>query len=234
MQDKNNNYSKLTLFILSLILVSACGSGGESVVAGSDITQDSINDSDDELSSEAKQSNSATPDLQAAFPTIDAVGSGVSVGEAASTVSNQASHESQFYELPVSESGQINSALEEEPNTTSSESVNFAPFVSNSIDSNSIDSNSIDSQIDESTDTPVTETGPINPVGDKEPVTTPPQSSSLIPFTPNIIGSEVGDVVKILENLPVSKAQLTTQQTSINTRDGYVYTANIEPGPNGD
>jgi len=53
-------------------------------------------------------------------------------------------------------------------------------------------------------------------------------------FTPNIIGTQIGDVVKILDNVRVSTAQVNTQQTSINTRNGYVYTANIEPGPNGD
>jgi len=65
-------------------------------------------------------------------------------------------------------------------------------------------------------------------------IDTPVESTAPTNFKPNVIGTKAGDVVKILDNLPVSTAQLTTQQTSVNTRDGFVYTANIEPGPNGD
>jgi len=38
----------------------------------------------------------------------------------------------------------------------------------------------------------------------------------------------------ILSNLPVSSSQLNVQQSPVDTAHGYVYTANIEPGPNGD
>lgn len=48
------------------------------------------------------------------------------------------------------------------------------------------------------------------------------------------IGQTKGDVTKILSDIPVSNSQLSTQQTSVATQGGYVYTANIEPGPNGD
>ena len=48
------------------------------------------------------------------------------------------------------------------------------------------------------------------------------------------IGDQVGDVQKILSNLPVSSSQLNVQQSPVDTAHGYVYTANIEHGPNGD
>lgn len=43
-----------------------------------------------------------------------------------------------------------------------------------------------------------------------------------------------GKVTKILENLQVSTAQLNVQTTPIAASNGYVYTANIEHGPDGD
>ena len=48
------------------------------------------------------------------------------------------------------------------------------------------------------------------------------------------IGNNVGDVEKILDSLQVSKSQINSQMTPVATADGYVYTANIEHGPNGD
>ena len=48
------------------------------------------------------------------------------------------------------------------------------------------------------------------------------------------IGNNVGDVEKILDALTVSTSQINTQMTPLATADGYVYTANIEHGPNGD
>ena len=50
----------------------------------------------------------------------------------------------------------------------------------------------------------------------------------------NTIGTNVGDVVKILDQLPVSTAQLSVQMTPIDNQHGYLYVANIEHGPNGD
>jgi len=49
------------------------------------------------------------------------------------------------------------------------------------------------------------------------------------------VGSATADtrVTRIL-SIPVSKSQLSVQQTPIDTFDGRVYTANIEPGRNGD
>jgi len=43
-----------------------------------------------------------------------------------------------------------------------------------------------------------------------------------------------GPSVRRLLSVEVSQAQQMVQQTPIDTRDGYLYTANIEPGPNGD
>ncbi len=48
------------------------------------------------------------------------------------------------------------------------------------------------------------------------------------------IGERAGDVVKILDRLSVSTSQLMVQQTPVDTQHGYVYTANIEHGPDGD
>jgi hypothetical protein len=48
------------------------------------------------------------------------------------------------------------------------------------------------------------------------------------------IGSNVGDVEKILNAQVVSKSQLNSHLTPIATANGYVYIANIEHGPNGD
>ena len=48
------------------------------------------------------------------------------------------------------------------------------------------------------------------------------------------IGERAGDVVKILDRLTVSASQLMVQQTPVDTQHGYVYTANIEHGTNGD
>lgn len=48
------------------------------------------------------------------------------------------------------------------------------------------------------------------------------------------IGNNIGDVEKILSNIPVSKSQLNVQQTPVDTEHGFVYTVNIEHGPNGD
>ena len=48
------------------------------------------------------------------------------------------------------------------------------------------------------------------------------------------IGERAGDVVKILDGLTVSASQLMVQQTPVDTQHGYVYTANIEHGTNGD
>lgn len=48
------------------------------------------------------------------------------------------------------------------------------------------------------------------------------------------IGSNVGDVEKILDNLTVSKSQINVQMSPVATGNGYLYTANIEHGPNGD
>lgn len=49
-----------------------------------------------------------------------------------------------------------------------------------------------------------------------------------------VIGERFGDVVKILDTLIVSTSQLMVQQSPIDTQHGYVYTANIEPGLDGD
>jgi len=48
------------------------------------------------------------------------------------------------------------------------------------------------------------------------------------------IGYAKGDVTKILSEIAVSQSQLSTQQTSVDTHGEYVYTANVEHGPNGD
>ena len=48
------------------------------------------------------------------------------------------------------------------------------------------------------------------------------------------IGTHSGDVTKILDKHVVSTSQLMVQQTPVDTHDGYVYTANIEHGINGD
>ena len=48
------------------------------------------------------------------------------------------------------------------------------------------------------------------------------------------IGSHSGDVTKILDKHVVSTSQLMVQQTPVDTHNGYVYTANIEHGVNGD
>ncbi len=48
------------------------------------------------------------------------------------------------------------------------------------------------------------------------------------------IGQRSGDVVKILDKLSVSTSQLMVQQTPVDTQHGYLYTANIEHGVNGD
>lgn len=68
--------------------------------------------------------------------------------------------------------------------------------------------------------------------------TQPPLLSSALPIkietSPVNIGSSVGDVRKILTNLTVSTAQTNVQQTPIATSNGFLYTANIEHGPNGD
>ena len=41
-------------------------------------------------------------------------------------------------------------------------------------------------------------------------------------------------VTRILDRSPTSKGQIHTQQTPIDTKDGYVYVVGIEPGANGD
>lgn len=48
------------------------------------------------------------------------------------------------------------------------------------------------------------------------------------------IGTNSGDVEKIIDNLTVSESQLMVQQTPVDTQHGYVYTVNIEHGVNGD
>ena len=48
------------------------------------------------------------------------------------------------------------------------------------------------------------------------------------------VGSNRFDVTKILDRVQTSTASRHTQMTPIATADGYVYTANIEHGPNGD
>jgi len=48
------------------------------------------------------------------------------------------------------------------------------------------------------------------------------------------LNGEVGSVTKILTDLPVSTSQTNVQQTPIDSSGRYLYTANIEPGPNGD
>jgi len=58
---------------------------------------------------------------------------------------------------------------------------------------------------------------------------TPNPSSQTI-----FLNGAVGSVTKILTNLPVSTSQTNVQQSSIDTLGRYMYTANIEPGPNGD
>ena len=49
-----------------------------------------------------------------------------------------------------------------------------------------------------------------------------------------VIGNVIGDVVKILTEVTASRSQLSVQMTPIDTQHGFVYTAHIEPGPNGD
>ncbi|MDB4224437.1 BNR repeat-containing protein [Granulosicoccus sp.] len=49
-----------------------------------------------------------------------------------------------------------------------------------------------------------------------------------------LIGSAMGDVVKILDALQVSRSQVNTQMTPIANANGFVYIANIEHGLNGD
>jgi len=49
-----------------------------------------------------------------------------------------------------------------------------------------------------------------------------------------VIGSSVGDVSKVLENLTVSTSQTNVQQTPLAVANGFLFTANIEHGPNGD
>ncbi len=53
-------------------------------------------------------------------------------------------------------------------------------------------------------------------------------------FPDNVIGSTIGSISKILNKLEVSTAQLNVQTTPIAAGGGYVYTANIEHGPDGD
>lgn len=48
------------------------------------------------------------------------------------------------------------------------------------------------------------------------------------------IGSNVGDVEKILDAQVVSTSQINSQMTPIATANGFVYIVNIEHGPNGD
>jgi len=48
------------------------------------------------------------------------------------------------------------------------------------------------------------------------------------------IGSRAGDVIKVLDRLPVSTAQVNIQQSPVDVRNGRLYTVNIEPGVDGD
>ena len=72
------------------------------------------------------------------------------------------------------------------------------------------------------------ETGAANPGGGG----TGPAAAPTVARAP-VIGAERGDVEKILTDLEVSSSQLMVQQTPVDTRDGFVYTANIEHGPSG-
>ncbi len=55
------------------------------------------------------------------------------------------------------------------------------------------------------------------------------------PSTQSIfLNGDVGAVSKILTDLPVSTSQTNVQQSSIDSSGRYLYTANVEPGPNGD
>ena len=48
------------------------------------------------------------------------------------------------------------------------------------------------------------------------------------------LNGDVGSVTKILTDLPVSTSQTNVLQSSVDSNGRYLYTANIEPGPNGD
>jgi len=79
----------------------------------------------------------------------------------------------------------------------------------------------------------------VQPSAPPEPVTptqgsTPEEPASALPVKSFNIGSKVGDVTKLLSNLPASASQTNVQQTPIAVADGYLYTANIEHGPRGD
>ena len=61
-----------------------------------------------------------------------------------------------------------------------------------------------------------------------------PQIAEALPSQQFSLGKNIGDVEKIIDSLPVSKAQSNVQQTPIAVANGYLYTANIEHGPRGD
>ena len=48
------------------------------------------------------------------------------------------------------------------------------------------------------------------------------------------IGANVGDIEKLLTELVVSRSEISTQMTPVAVDDQYVYTVNIEHGPDGD
>jgi len=67
-----------------------------------------------------------------------------------------------------------------------------------------------------------------------------PEEPTVAPISPvasepNIfLGGDIGTVTKILTDLPVSTSQTNVQHSSIDVSGRYLYTANIEPGPDGD
>jgi len=69
---------------------------------------------------------------------------------------------------------------------------------------------------------------------DSSPKEPAPVVSPAAPEPTIFLGSEVGAVTKILTDLPVSTSQTNVQQSPIDVSGRYLYTANIEPGPNGD
>jgi len=84
----------------------------------------------------------------------------------------------------------------------------------------------------------IPEREPIPDIADVEPqrptVDTQAPTGNMPDTRTITIGERAGDVVKILDRQQVSTSQLMVQQTPVDTQHGYVYTANIEHGANGD